>query len=104
MVFAAAKQNRHPRTRDRGPSLVTFVGLVLAATGLATLALVLLTSTTLAQSAPELARLDRAVTASEQGQAGIAWHAANGSLLEANWGDSSPLADRDWLALFVPEF
>jgi cytochrome c peroxidase len=52
VVFAAAKQNRHPRTRDRGPSLVTFVGLVLAATGLATLALVLLTSTTLAQSAP----------------------------------------------------
>src|SRR5438309_3848766 len=52
VVFAAAKQSRHPGPRSHGPSLVTFVGLVLAATGLATLALVLLTSTTLAQSAP----------------------------------------------------
>jgi cytochrome c peroxidase len=52
VVFAAAKQSRHPGHRSHGPSLVTFVGLVLAATGLATLALVLLTSTTLAQSAP----------------------------------------------------
>jgi cytochrome c peroxidase len=58
VVFAAAKQGRHPRTRGRGPSIVTFVGLVLAATGLATLALVLLTSTTLAQSAPQFEAAD----------------------------------------------
>src|SRR5919199_1801453 len=58
VVFAAAKQSRRPRTRGRGPSLVTFAGLVLAATGLATIALVLLTGTTLAQSAPHFESAD----------------------------------------------
>src|SRR5437660_2525991 len=51
VVFAAAKQSRHPRTRGFGPSFITFAGLVLAAIGLAAMALALLTGTTLAQSA-----------------------------------------------------
>lgn len=53
MRAAAAKRSGVGGTRNRGASIVTFAGLVLAAIGFATLALVILTSTTLAQSATQ---------------------------------------------------
>jgi cytochrome c peroxidase len=51
MRAAEARQREVAKNRRRGPSLVTFAGLILAATGFATLTLVALSSTTLAQSA-----------------------------------------------------
>src|SRR5437588_243834 len=52
MRAAAPRRSGVGRTRGRGASFVTFAGLVLAATGFATLALLVVTSTTLAQTAP----------------------------------------------------
>src|SRR5918911_2190800 len=52
MRRAAAKHTRGGPTRSRGASFVTLVGLFLSATGLATIAMIVLTTTTLAQSGP----------------------------------------------------